>query len=478
MSRTVLNAVGDTLYFSGTSTAWFSATGSGPTLNGTAGNDSIWGDSSVNVTMNGGAGDDIYYLYSRINRASEPPGSGIDTIDTWMSHTLGANFENLRVSGNNSFAFGNGLDNIISGSDQRQTFDGGDGNDVLTGGGGADTFIFTRGNGSDLVTDFGPDDTVRLNGYGFTSFEQIRSNLTQEGADLRLDLGGGESLVLAGTRAEELKADQFALSLDRSALTQTFADDFTTLSLHNGTSGTWDAKFSWAPEEGGTLTTNGEKQWYVNPLYGPTSSTNPFSVANGILTITAEATPEEISSEVHGYDYVSGLLNTHSTFAQTYGYFEIKADMPTEQGVWPAFWLLPEDGSWPPEIDVVEMRGQEPNTIHVSAHSNATGEQTTQSSAVKVPSTDGFHTYGMLWNEEQIVWYFDDVAVARADTPADMHDPMYMLVNLAVGGIAGNPSDGLEGGSEMKIDYIRAYALEEQDSIETQAQDTASDWWG
>ncbi|MFB9948665.1 family 16 glycosylhydrolase [Rhizobium puerariae] len=476
MTKTVLNAVGDTLYHSGASTAWFSATGSGPTLTGTAGNDSIWGDSSVDVTMKGGTGDDIYYLYSSINRAYEASGSGVDTIETWMSYTLPENFENLRVTGNDRFAFGNGADNIISGASGRQTLDGGAGNDVLTGGGGADTFIVSRGNGSDLITDFGSDDTIRLNGYGFTSFEDVRSHLTREGTNLRLDLGGGESLVFADTATDEIGADQFELSLDRSVLTRTFSDDFNSLSLHNGTSGTWDAKFWWAPENGSSLSTNGEKQWYVNPLYAPTASANPFSIDNGVLTITAGATPDAIRDEVGGYDYTSGLLNTYSTFAQTYGYFEIRADMPTETGVWPAFWLLPEDGSWPPELDVVEMRGQDPNTIHVSAHSNATGERTTQTSAVKVPGTDGFHTYGMLWMEDEIVWYFDDVAIARADTPADMHDPMYMLVNLAVGGTAGNPVDGLENGSEMKIDYIRAYSIDDIPATAASTTQSTSEW--
>jgi len=475
MTKTVLNAVGDTLYYSGTSTAWFSATGSGPALYGTAGNDSIWGDSSVNVTMNGGTGDDIYYLYSSINRAYEAPDAGVDTIDTWMSYTLPENFENLRVTGDNRFAFGNDADNIISGASGRQTIDGGGGNDILTGGGGADTFILTQGNGSDLITDFGSDDTIRLNGYQFTSFDQVRGHLTQEGADLRLDLGGGESLLLAGTTTDELSADQFELGLDRSALTQTFSDDFNSLSLHNGTSGTWDAKFWWAPESGSPHT-SAEQQWYINPSYAPTASANPFSIENGVLTITAQATPESIKDEVGGYDYVSGLLNTHSTFAQTYGYFEIRADMPDDQGVWPAFWLLPEDGSWPPELDVVEMRGQDPNTVHVTAHSNETGERTSETSAVKVPSTEGFHTYGMLWDEDQIVWYFDDVAVAHADTPADMHDPMYMLVNLAVGGTAGTPGESVADGSEMKIDYIAAYSLDGHAVSETSPTQSADDW--
>ncbi|MCY1250410.1 Endo-1,3-1,4-beta-glycanase ExsH [compost metagenome] len=63
MSKTAMNALGQPLYYSGDSTAWFSATGSGPTLHGTPGNDSLWGDSSVDLTMIGGAGEDIYFLY-------------------------------------------------------------------------------------------------------------------------------------------------------------------------------------------------------------------------------------------------------------------------------------------------------------------------------------------------------------------------------------------------------------------------------
>ena len=67
----------------------------------------------------------------------------------------------------------------------------------------------------------------------------------------------------------------------------------------------------------------------------------------------------------------------------------------------------------------------------------------------------------MLWTPDALVWYFDNVEVARAATPADMHDPMYMLVDLAVGGMAGTPADGLATPAEMQIDYIRAYALDD-----------------
>lgn len=211
MANSIMNALGKTLYYSDTSTGFFSATGSGPDLYGTAKNDSMWGDSSVNVTMHGGTGDDIYYLYSTINRAVEAPGEGIDTINTWMSYTLPDNIENLIVTGDGRNAFGNGLDNIISGGSGKQTIDGGAGNDVLTGGGGADTFVFAKGNGTDLITDFGADDTIRLDGYGVTSFDHLLSASTQQGANLWLNFDNGESVVLANTTASDLSPNQFML---------------------------------------------------------------------------------------------------------------------------------------------------------------------------------------------------------------------------------------------------------------------------
>ena len=472
---TVLNAKGVPLPYTAAPSHWFSATGSGPELHGTAGNDAIYGDANVNVTMYGGAGDDYYYLYSAINRAVELPGEGIDTINTWMSYTLPDNFENLVVTGNNRYAFGNDLDNIITGGSGSQTIDGGKGDDVLIGGGGADTFIIAKGDGSDLITDFGSDDTVRLNGYDLNSFDAVKAHMTQVGANVQLDLGSSEVLVFNNTTIDKFQAGQFELPIDKSGMTLSFSDYFNTLSLWDGHSGTWDTNFWWGAENGSSLTRNNELQWYIDANYAPTSSVHPFSVDNGVLTITAAQASADIKPLINNYDYTSGLLTTHDTFSQTYGYFEMRADLPENAGAWPAFWLLPEDGSWPPELDVVEMYGQNPNSLLMTAHTNQTGQHTTVGSTVNVSNTDGFHTYGLLWTPDKLVWTYDGVQVAEAATPSDMHKPMYMLVDLAIGGQAGAPPDHLATPAEMKIDYIRAYTLDDlqQNHISATAEHTA-----
>ncbi len=459
--NSVLNAKGVPLFYSGASVNHYSASDAGPELYGSAGNDTMWGDASVDVTMYGGAGDDIYRLYSATNRVSEASDEGVDTIVTWMSYALPDNFENLKVTGNGRYAFGNDADNIVMGGDRSQTLDGGKGDDVLKGGGGADIFNIEAGNGSDLILDFAAEDTVRLNGYGITSFEEVLAGMTQAGNDVHLDLGGGETLVFADTNVGQFEESQFQLQLDRSNFQLTFSDEFNTLDLWNGESGTWDTNFWWGRENGSTLYKNEELQWYVQPDYEPTNPVNPFSTDNGVVTITAERAPEDIRPYIENYEYTSGLLTTYESFAQKYGYFEMRADMPENDGTWPAFWLLPKDQSWPPELDVVEMRGQEPNRLDLTAHTKQTGSQTEILSSVNVSDTSGFHTYGVLWTEDDLVWYFDDVEVARTSTPADMHKEMYLLANLAVGGIAGEPDDGLAVPAEMQIDYIRAYALDD-----------------
>lgn len=472
---TVTNARGVPLPYTDASHHWFSASGAGPELHGSDGNDSIWGDASATVTMYGGAGDDYYYLYAATNHAVELPGEGIDTINTWMSYTLPDNFENLVVTGNNHYAFGNDLDNIITGGSGSQTIDGGKGDDVLIGGGGADTFIIAKGDGSDLITDFGSDDTVRLNGYDFTSFDDVKAHMAQVGANVQLSLGSDEVLVFNNTTVGAFQPAQFELPIDKSGMTLSFNDDFNSLSLHNAQGGTWDTNFWWGAANGSSLSQNNELQWYIDANYAPTSSVHPFSVDNGVLTIIAAQASADIKPLINNYDYTSGLLTTHDTFSQTYGYFEMKADMPENTGAWPAFWLLPEDGSWPPELDVTEMYGQNPNSLLMTAHTNETGQHTTVGSTVSVPDTAGFHTYGLLWTPDKLVWTYDGVQVAEAATPSDMNKPMYMLVDLAIGGQAGAPPDHLATPAELKIDYIRAYTLDDlqQNHISATAEHTA-----
>jgi len=150
-------------------------------------------------------------------------------------------------------------------------------------------------------------------------------------------------------------------------------------------------------------------------------------------------------------------LTTEKSFSQLYGYFEIKAELPTGQGVWPAFWLLPSNGNWPPEIDALEQIGG--NKIYQTTHTNQTGSPTAIGFTTDVSNVAAFHTYGVLWTAQNIDYYIDGVEVAQTATPADMNTPMYMLVNLALGGTFPGDVSSSFTSAQMKIAYIHAYSL-------------------
>jgi beta-glucanase (GH16 family) len=159
--------------------------------------------------------------------------------------------------------------------------------------------------------------------------------------------------------------------------TETFNEDFNTLNLWNGKTGVWDTNYWYNvtgdPNAVDSLPSNGEQEWYIdsnNPQQTANGTIKPWTVNNGVLSIKASPTPSNIASAVKNYPYISGQLQTHNSFSQTYGLFEAKMELPAGQGFWPAFWLLPESGAWPPEIDVMENLGQDTSNYYTTFHSN------------------------------------------------------------------------------------------------------------
>jgi hypothetical protein len=164
---------------------------------------------------------------------------------------------------------------------------------------------------------------------------------------------------------------------------------------------------------------------------------SPFSIERDALVITADHTPVSMRSlipDAFAHDYISGAINSYP-FSQTYGYFELRGRLPAGQGLWPAFWLMPVDMSWPPEIDVMEVLGQEPTRIYTTVHSRkfAKGTQIGFGTKTSDLSADD-HTFGVDWGPERIRFYVDRRLVFTQPTPEDCHKPFYIIANLAVGG--------------------------------------------
>lgn len=330
-------------------------------------------------------------------------------------------------------------------------------------------FVFEvrKGQGSKVIKGFDAraGQKIRLVGFGGLSLDQIQSGIKVDAGDALLDLGGGQQLRIAGANADVVSA--IKIQLDRSQYSQTFADDFDALSLdlEDGQSkGVWRTNFGYGGVHSRTLPNNGEMQVYADRLFTGTGTANlkldPFRIADGKLEIVAEPLKEDLRQFAWGLSYSSGLLTTKASFSQMYGLFEIRAKMPKGKGLWPAFWLLPVNRAWPPEIDVLEVLGDNTRKLYVAWHSNVGDKHTAEAKPIDVPDmSEDFHTYSVVWEKDTLRWFFDDVQVASKSTPEDFHLPMYMLINLAVGGgWPGSPDKTTQFPAKYTIDWVKAYA--------------------
>ena len=187
-------------------------------------------------------------------------------------------------------------------------------------------------------------------------------------------------------------------------------------------------------------------------------SSKNVTVSNSLLTITAKRETNLYNSIT--YSYTSGLIQTAGKFSFTYGYVECRAKTTKGVGFWPTIWLLPVDGSWPPELDLLEQVGGVPDTNFMSVHWGSNNSNPYVQQTYQGPDfTADFHTYGMDWQKNYVTFYVDGVArayyVNRYNVP---NKPMYLIINLAIGGTATPPpNSSTTFPNTFQVDYVRVY---------------------
>jgi Ca2+-binding RTX toxin-like protein len=145
-------------------------------LTGSRGNNILDGGLGAD-TMIGGVGNDTYIVDNIGDAITEALSEGTDTVQSSISWTLGANLENLTLTGTAAIdGTGNALFNVLIGNSGNNSLNGGAGNDTLTGGLGSDQFVFGSGSayttvtfGLDTITDFSAGDQIVLSKSSFTA---------------------------------------------------------------------------------------------------------------------------------------------------------------------------------------------------------------------------------------------------------------------------------------------------------------------
>jgi beta-glucanase (GH16 family) len=263
---------------------------------------------------------------------------------------------------------------------------------------------------------------------------------------------GGMSFVVTGR-------SPVAMAAEPSRGKLTWSDEF------NGEAGSLPDPSKWSIETGGGGWGNRELESYTNRREN-------VQQRDGNLVITACKESFTGSDKVQR-DYTSGRLQTKTHFAQTYGRFEARMQLPSGKGIWPAFWLLgdnAETAHWPAcgEIDILETIG-DPHTLYSTLHGPGYSGKNGISAKFPLPPgqavDDGFHVYAVEWAPERIRFFFDDHLIVER-TPKDLpvgsrwvyDHPFFILLDLAVGGNwPGNPNEQTSFPQQLLVDYVRVY---------------------
>ncbi len=178
-------------------------------------------------------------------------------------------------------------------------------------------------------------------------------------------------------------------------------DDFDDTSLN---SSLWNTQYPWGEDNNG----DGSQNCYL--------PSNVSLDGESHLVLTGQR------GEVDGtgrnghpktWPYNSGQVNTFGKFHFTHGVLEVRAQVPAGLGTWPAFWALPANGSWPPEVDVMEIYGVAPGTVDMTYHWGTERQPKEKDSETTLPGgetfSSDFHVFGCAVTKQSITWYLDGV---------------------------------------------------------------------
>src|ERR1700722_9618619 len=415
-------------------------------------------------TLIGGDSGDTFVVVDDADVVVASPDSGINTIISWTDYyQLPANVQNLYLqSASGGMGVGNNLnDLLVAEGPSTYTLVAGTGNDVMIGngsgepaldtGGGSTTFVIAQGDGNDVIANFvNGVDVVRLENYdNLTSFAAVTAAMTQVGSNVVVNLGGGETLTFGNETVAAFVPSDFDLPANLPNMRLMFQSNFSNFVTSP------DGRVGWDTTGGAgwrTLPANNEAEYYSDSSVG----VNPFSVSNGVLSITASP-----GSNPLGLKYNSGIVTTEGSFSAEYGFWQVTAELPAGAGLWPAIWLLPENLSGPPEIDILEGRQQNTNEIHTGEiWGTSSNEQQQGQWNYSGNTTNSFNTYGLDWEPDGLTWYYNGNAVFHAPAQVGYNQPMYLLINLAVGGAGswpGMPTSASEFPATMQISNVQFF---------------------
>jgi len=223
---------------------------------------------------------------------------------------------------------------------------------------------------------------------------------------------------------------------------------------------------------------NNEVQCYTDDDSSPTRN---YEVSDGTLKIIARRGSIEcpgLGGQTRSW--TSGRLNSKDKREFLFGRVEARIRFhDLEGGTWPAFWMLEnrideqpvagdgDDVGWPnpgaSEIDVWAWFSNEPDSYIINFFNTGgfgCGFETRHPYPNGAADVLDWHVYAMEWTADGIEFFMDDEADDEPVASYDMRgcdvyeEPMFVLLNVAMGGNLGGTIDPDLDQATMEVDYV------------------------
>lgn len=182
---------------------------------------------------------------------------------------------------------------------------------------------------------------------------------------------------------------------------------------------------------------NKESQYYIP---------QNISINDGNLVATAKL------EDYKDHNYTSGFVDTKNKFEFLYGKIIFRARPPKGDGLLTAVWLLPADDTYFPEIDIIEVLGEKNNEVWSGVH-YLTESIINSSFKTNQVDDDDFFIYELVWEKGEIRGYINNKLIYKTNVGVP-DKKMYLIINLAVGGVWPKKVDDNIFPKELLIDYI------------------------
>lgn len=206
--------------------------------------------------------------------------------------------------------------------------------------------------------------------------------------------------------------------------------------------------------------------WGNNELEYYTNRTENLFFQDGKMIIEAK------KESYGGKNYTSSKILTRGKKIFKYGRIDIRAKLPKGKGIWPAFWMLPQNnvfGGWPTsgELDIMEMIGHQPSTTYGTLHFGPGPASTQLGGNYSLPTgifNDQFHVFSIEWKQNEIKWLVDGNVYSTHNNSEfgtntyPFNEDFFLIFNMAVGGNwPGSPDASSYFPQWLIVDYVRVY---------------------